>query len=109
MSQEDSDLSAPPPTREDARVVKALPHSVADRLALWVARAVFFLIAVGLGIHGARAFSSLIPDYDVSPYTGISVAVVALRGTAGSGFALTSTALVLVILTAACATWYELS
>jgi len=53
---------------------RVLPYSVADRITLWIARAVFFLIAVGLGIHGARAFSTLIPDYEISPYTGITVA-----------------------------------
>ncbi len=68
---------SPVSASERPRVVEALPHSVADRLAVWIPPARFFLKARGLGIHGARAFSELIPDYDVSPYTGISVAVVA--------------------------------
>lgn len=53
---------------------QALPASVSDRLTLYVARAVFFLAAVGLGIQGARAFSGLVPGFEIASIDGIFVA-----------------------------------
>ena len=82
MSSAGDDAADRPASREAKRARKrlistsALPHSVSDRITLWIARAVFFLVAVGLGIHGARAFSTLIPDAEISSQQGILVACV---------------------------------
>jgi uncharacterized protein YacL len=53
---------------------RALPHSVADRITIWVARAVFFLMAVGLGLEGARAINTLAPGRGFTPLAGVGTA-----------------------------------
>lgn len=53
---------------------KVLPTSVSDRLTIYVARAIFFLAAIGLGIQGSRVFSTLVSDYTIPVTSGMVVA-----------------------------------
>ena len=62
-SQEEGASSAPPAPAKS--MPKVLPSSVSARLTLYVARAVFFLAAIGLGIQGSRVFSALISNYTI--------------------------------------------
>ena len=50
------------------------PHQVTDRVTIWVARAVFFLVSVGLGLHGAHVLSLLSPDNPVPGFYGVVAA-----------------------------------
>jgi len=49
------------------------PQSVSDRLTMYVLRAIFFLVAAGLGIRGAQAFA-------VSEFAGIATACIVALG-----------------------------
>ncbi len=54
--------------------IRGTPHSVTDRLTIYVARAVFFLVAVGLGVNAVGVLRGL--DVTIGVYTGVLVASV---------------------------------
>lgn len=69
-----SATDAPAPLRRRAFTLRPPSRSVGDRVTIYVVRAVFFLIAAGVGIQGARAFRSLNPSTSVTAFHGILVA-----------------------------------
>lgn len=79
MGEVSGEGNVPSPANASLRrsLPKVLPSSVSDRLTIYVARAVFFLVAIGLGIQGSRIFSALVPGYEIPVTSGMVVAGIA--------------------------------